>query len=234
MSQWFESFDESFWLPPAEGAEEEAAFIRKALGLRRGQRVLDCPCGDGRIAVYLAGAGLRVMGVDLKAAFVRRAWARFGRAGLKGDFQAADMRQINFDSEFDGLCNWRGSFGYFSEVENRQVLTAFARALRPGGRLLIDQPNREALLRHFESIRHGRVTIRSRWDGRRQRVYSVWTARRAGRRVSSRLSIRLYTLGQFKRFFRRVGLELQAVYGDHHGGPYGRSSRRLIVVGVKV
>jgi hypothetical protein len=75
------------------------------------------------------------------------------------------------EGQFDGIINWGGSFGYFSEAENARLVEAYVRALRPGGRLLIEQPDREYILRHFQRVmRIGSITRRNRWDARNQRV----------------------------------------------------------------
>lgn len=62
--EWFKELDDELWLQGDERADEQAAFIKKVLRLRKGQTVLDAPCGDGRIAVGLARLGLLVVGVD--------------------------------------------------------------------------------------------------------------------------------------------------------------------------
>jgi cyclopropane fatty-acyl-phospholipid synthase-like methyltransferase len=64
MPDWFRTLSDDLWLPPDEVGEDEARFIRGALRLRRGQRVLDAPCGAGRIGVHLALAGCDVTGVE--------------------------------------------------------------------------------------------------------------------------------------------------------------------------
>ena len=69
---WTQHFAEDLWLKPDDVGAEEAAFIRKALRLRRGQSVLDAPCGAGRIAIHLAHAGCVVTGVDLRRSFIHR------------------------------------------------------------------------------------------------------------------------------------------------------------------
>ena len=55
VTDWTDTFFTGLWgelqrrsYPRAE-TEREARFIRRALGLRKGSRVLDVPCGDGRI-----------------------------------------------------------------------------------------------------------------------------------------------------------------------------------------
>ena len=48
-------------------ADDEAAAIAALLDLPPGARVLDAPCGGGRIAVRLAERSLDVTGVDISA-----------------------------------------------------------------------------------------------------------------------------------------------------------------------
>ena len=232
MSDWFRTFDDSLWLKGDDTGAEDAAFIRRALRLRKGNAVLDAPCGAGRIGIHLARAGCRITGIDRKEAFVRRARARFRKEGLDGRFIVCDLGQIVFDGAFHGVFCWSGSFGYFGDKKNRDLMARYARALRPGGRLLIDQPNREGLLRNFYTVRTGsKVTIRPRWDARRQRVIATWTFRRGGRTVRSRSSIRLYTPAQMRRLMESAGLRVESVYGDADAGPYRRMAPRLITVG---
>ncbi len=45
MTDWFVTLDESLWLKPDEVGEAEAAFLQKALRLRKGHRVLDARGG---------------------------------------------------------------------------------------------------------------------------------------------------------------------------------------------
>ena len=48
----------------ADAANDVAARVDRALGLARGARVLDVPCGTGRIATRLADRGFAVVGID--------------------------------------------------------------------------------------------------------------------------------------------------------------------------
>lgn len=246
VGDWVRTFPRGLWLPPEEGAQAQAAFVRRALRLRKGSRVLDAPCGAGRIAVHLARAGCVVTGVDRSAAFIARARRRFRAEGLAGRFVAGDLREMDFDGEFDAAFNWGGSFGYFSDAENADIVRRYARALRGrGGRLLIDTPSREYVLRHFHgSQTRGRVSTESRWQSTSQRVESTWTVRpstspgaeSASRRAEARRSfssIRLYTPGQFRALLEDAVLTPDAFLGDLDGGPLRRSSRRIYVVGRK-
>src|ERR1039457_1405820 len=171
MSDWFETMEDQFWLHPDEVGEREAHFVLKALHLRRGDAVLDAPCGAGRVSFHLARAGCVVTGLDLREAFIRRVRLRLRTAGLHGTFRALDLRRLNAENQFEGILNWAGSFGYFTAAENSQLIAAFVRALRPGGYLLVEQPNREHLLRHLRPVMRKNTTVfHSRWDGQSQRV----------------------------------------------------------------
>ena len=230
MPDWFETMAPDLWLKPDETGVDDALFIKRALRLRKGQEVLDAPCGAGRIAFPLAELGIRVTGIDLRGRFLRRARNRFREAGLDAVFQKTDLRAVEFEGGFGGVFNWGGSFGYFSEAENLDVLMRYGRALRRRGKLLIDQPNRERILRHFVARRRmGVLTTRTSWDAVRKRVVSHRT-RNGCQDSRDTSSIRLYTLGEMKRLLERAGLKFERAYGGPTGEEYRPSARRLIVV----
>ena len=234
MTEWFETFFDDLWLLRSGDRRAEADFIRKALRLRKGQRVLDAPCGDGGVAIYLARRGLRVTGVDRMPKFIARARRCLAKEILPGEIRVLDLRRLEYEGQFEAAYNWFGSFAYFSNAENFDVLARLGRALRRGGRLLVDQPNREFILRHFRprDVRAG-AAVTARWVPQTQRFDDVWTVSGGGKRRSCRSSIRLYTPGQFRRLFERAGLQVTAMYGSRDGGEWCRSSRRLILVGRK-
>lgn len=233
MFGWFETVADRFWLKPDAEGESDSKFIRKALHLRRGMHVLDAPCGAGRVAVHLAMAGCAVSGIDLRPQFIRRARERFRQMGVAGEFHVMDLREITFENAFHGIYNWHGSFGYFDDPANEELVRRYARALRSGGRLLIEQPNRERVLRHFlQEVRDKGLVQRNRWDARTQRVVS---RRIVGGKENPRdaSSVRLYTLQQMRRLYEKVGLRVEGVYDSQVGGPFTRGSRRLAMVGIK-
>ena len=230
---WFEQLHDSLWLRPDEGGEEEADCLRRMLSIRRGQRVLDAPCGAGRVAFHLANRGVQVVGIDLRKSFIDRAKRRFRREGVKADLRCMDLRAIEFENEFDAVCNWFISFGYFSDRENAEVVRRFSRALRPGGRLLIEQLNRERILRNFrpEEVRDG-ARFLSRWDRRGERLVAQRVVEGIAEEESWS-SQRLYTPSQMHSLPASAGLDLEAVHGSREGEPYRRGSSRMIFVARK-
>jgi SAM-dependent methyltransferase len=137
-----EIFDENYEyfygpLLGPERSEADAELIARLLSLGSGMRVLDVPCGDGRIAGRLARRGCEVVAVDASERLLELGSEQWPAV----TFRLGDMRQLAFDSEFDALLNWFTSFGYFDRANNDAVLRSFARALRPGGRMLLELHN---------------------------------------------------------------------------------------------
>jgi len=232
---WFADFDESFWFAARRDFDPatEAEFIKRQLKLRRGQSILDAPCGQGRVSLPLARLGLTVTGVDLDAAFIRHAKSKFRREKLDGTFLACDLRQLEMRGLFHGACNWFGSFGYFSDVENAEVVRCMVRALRPGGRLLIEMPGREYVLRNFvEEHDLPEVTVTNRWDAETERVHGIWKSKRPGGKTRPS-SIRLYTPRQVTLVMQDAGLESIELLDGATGDEYHRRAKRMVAVGQK-
>ncbi|MCB1217730.1 class I SAM-dependent methyltransferase [bacterium] len=155
--QWWQYFFSGAYLDvmrlahSLEDNRRETDFIMRSLGLRRGMRVLDVPCGNGRITLELALRGLSVLGVDLCAPLLAEARATAGKYEAEVEYLQRDMRDLPWEGEFDALLCWQGSFGYFDDEQNLVQLQAMARALKPGGRLLIDTMCLESLLPRFRA-----------------------------------------------------------------------------------
>jgi SAM-dependent methyltransferase len=129
-----------------ERSDADAETVARLLALEPGMRVLDAPCGHGRIAGRLAGIGCEVVGIDASQRFLELARER--HPGVR--FEHGDVRELGFEREFDAVLNWFTSFGYFDPETNDAVLAGFARALRPGRRLLVELHNPERLRRLLE------------------------------------------------------------------------------------
>src|SRR2546423_2122375 len=116
-------------LLPEERSDQDVELIARLLDLRPGARVLDVPCGHGRIANRLARLGCQVVGVDSSASFLDVA----RRGGAAVDYRLGDMRQMTPDGPFDAVVNWFTSFGYFDDATDPALLAALRRALGTGG-----------------------------------------------------------------------------------------------------
>ncbi|WP_199549382.1 class I SAM-dependent methyltransferase [Streptomyces sp. N35] len=122
-----------------------------AIGLRRGDKVLDAGCGTGRaLPVLRAAVGSEgtVIGADLTPAMLREA-LRAGR-GADGGLLLADVARLPLR---DGALDAVFGAGLISHLpEPAANLRELARVVRPGGRLALFHPiGRRAL-----AARHGR------------------------------------------------------------------------------
>jgi SAM-dependent methyltransferase len=123
------------------GAEVDRALTM--LGAQGGERVLDMACGTGRHSLELARRGHEVVGVDISPDLLAIAEADAEAESLSASFVAADLRELDFDEEFDLVLNLNdGAIGYFeTEEENHRTFEVIAAALRPGGGNLLQLPN---------------------------------------------------------------------------------------------
>ena len=124
----------------------EASDLQHALRVSAGARVLDVPCGDGRLSLELAARGLFVTGLDASGAALEVATERSRERGLEVTLFRGDMRSLTWHAEFDAAFCMGNSFGYFDRVGDLAFLRAVANALRPGGCFVIEYPLLEELL----------------------------------------------------------------------------------------
>jgi SAM-dependent methyltransferase len=95
--------------------------------------VLDVGCGPGTVTAYLAERGLDVSGVDLSPRMIEHA----RRLHPKCTFSVGSSTELTLaESSWGGLLGWWSLFNLPRHVLP-QVLSSFARALVPGGQLII-------------------------------------------------------------------------------------------------
>jgi SAM-dependent methyltransferase len=245
---WYRSFFTSDYLAvyedqfTAERAACEVAFVEKTLALQKGEVLLDLCCGQGRHAVELARRGYVVTGLDLSVEYLAIAEQAARRAGVSLQTAHADMREIPFESRFDAVINMFSSFGYLeSEAEDARVLGAIARALKPGGRVLLDLLNREWVVHNngekdWHMGEDGVLYLEERHlDLAESRNHVTFTAIApdGSRRDLGGHHIRLYTLREVIGLLDAAGLTHEKVCGGFDGETYSPDTRRMIVVASK-
>jgi SAM-dependent methyltransferase len=243
LKPWFEEvFDENYLrtLPfmTAQQTLRETAFIEEALSSPPDGELLDIGCGYGRHAIELGQRGFRVTGLDLSLPLLIRAADEAQRRGLSVNFVHADMREMTYDSQFAAAYCVLTSFGYFDEETNLRVASSICRALKPGGRFLVEAINRDYIVSDLPS--------RVWWEGDGCVVleevdFDFHTSRVLirrsivfvdGRQVENEISIRAYSLHELGRVLRRAGFQVVDVSGSLTAKePFlGAASRHVVIV----
>jgi ubiquinone/menaquinone biosynthesis C-methylase UbiE len=243
-SRWFESFFDGLWLDvqstvwAPEKSSADASACLELLQLLPGQRVLDVPCGEGRIALEFAARGYAVTGLDFTEALLERARAAATERGLRLELRHGDMRDLPFQARsFDGaVCLW-GSLGYGTEFEDRAFLTAVARVLEPAGRFVLDTHVLETLLPHFEErgwywAQDVLVAEDRRFDPTTSRVEADWTLSRRGRMEQKHSSIRIYSFRELADLLHAAGFSDLEAFGSLDLEPFEVGASRLVVLAV--
>jgi SAM-dependent methyltransferase len=224
-----------------ERTRAETDFIEGALAPKPGSRMLDLACGIGRHAIGMAQRGYRVTGVDFNPRYLEIANAEARRTGVEVRWITGDMRSLPFEHEFDAIYSYFTSFGYYSDVENEQVIAQVARALAPAGRFLLDMSNRDWILTHplqrtWNQREDGALLMEENTlELKSSRVVSrqILISPDGGHRLAKEFNLRVYTYAELVALLGRHGLEVVAGWGGHDRSDYSTESRRLILLAAR-
>jgi SAM-dependent methyltransferase len=225
----------------ADQTLREVEFIADALRVGPGAGILDVACGYGRHAFELVQRGYNVTGLDLSLPLLLRAAEESKRLALPVKFVHGDMREMEFEQQFDGAYSMLTSFGYFDEDTNLRVAERIGRALKPGARFLLDIVNRDYVVSD--------LPVRVWWEGTGCVVleevdFNFHTSRIAthrsivfedGRQLEQEMSVRAYSLHEIGRLLRQSGFRVIDVSGglNTRGQFFGNVSRSLLIVAEK-
>lgn len=240
--EWFgEWFDSPYYhiLYKHRDYEEAQQFLDnlvRYLHITPEHKVLDLACGKGRHSIYLNRKGFDVVGADLSEQNIAHA-RQYENERLH--FLIHDMRHVLAENEFDFILNMFTSFGYFdSDEENKEAVVAAAKALKRGGRLVIDFLNPYAVIhnlvpceeKHIEGIDF-KITRNLSNDGYIEKDIEF---RDNGHQYQYQERVKAIRRIEFLDYFRRADLKLVDVFGDYDLNPYDKEkSDRMIFVAEK-
>lgn len=221
----------------------EADFLERHLRLSPGARVLDVPCGHGRLAIELARRGYEVLGVDISQELLGAARTDAVASSLAGavSFSRADMRDLAWREELDAAFCAGSSFGFLGDAGDAEFLAAVAATLRPGGRFVLDASKvAESLFPAFrerhEMEKDGiRFEAENVYDPRRGWIENRYTITRNqdGASETKRAAHRVYTASQYCGMLASAGFEVESLFGSTLGEDFRLGSPQLFLVARK-
>src|SRR5258708_7041574 len=121
---------------PQAYTDSELKFILEEANLTSNARILDVPCGTGRLSIPLAQKGFRVTGIDIAESSIRMLNELKGAHPV--DAIRADILEYQINDTFDLAICMGNSFSYFHYA----TMVAFAKkiqdALKPGAKFIIN------------------------------------------------------------------------------------------------
>jgi ubiquinone/menaquinone biosynthesis C-methylase UbiE len=109
------------------------------LRVSEGTRVLDVGCGIGRWSRLLAARGAQVVGVDLSPTMIAQASQRAAAEGVaeRCRFVVTDLAQLDLGERFDLVLGVTVLQHILDPRAFRAALSAMARHIAPGGRMVL-------------------------------------------------------------------------------------------------
>src|ERR1700722_4331357 len=220
-----------------EHSDSDTAEILGLLDLPPGSRILDAPCGHGRIARRLAATGMVGTGVDLTPAYIEQARADSKPAPGAVTYFEGDLRDLPVAGPFDAVVCWLNSFGYYDDTDCHRVLAEFHRVLRPGGTVAIDTMHHDGGVRHFTAAPDAVVVHRgddtmvelSTFDPVSGRMCIERTGHRDGTMQRESYFVRLPTPPEGVGWLEAAGFR-DVRFGAGGGGPLELDSWEMVVV----
>ena len=224
----------------------------ESLALAAEGDVLELGTGTGRIAIPVALAGARVVGIDLSEPMLRRAVRRVRRlrSPRRPRLVRGDIRELPFPSEAFSLV--MAPYGILQslvrEGDLRAALQSVSRVLPRGGRFAMDlvpdlpkwseYTRRKSLSGRFgaasrvtliESVSQDRAKGLTRFD----QEYIVHRGRRAETHRFT-LTFRTVSVPQMRRRLEPAGFRVEAVLGDYNGGPWDPRADVWVIIASRV
>lgn len=216
-------------------------FLFRAMNLPMNAKILDLCGGHGRHAIPMAKRECEVTLLDLNKKFLEIARKEAERKVLRLKTLHADMRDLNFNDEFDGIINLFTSFGYLeTEEDNLQVLRRVYRALKPGGKFLIDVINRNWVLesyrkRDWRKVDDLLVLVERKFNEKtsRNKVHFIIIDTKNCKTYNTGQDIRLYSCPELEEMLVKTGFKIVGRYGKMDGEEFNDKSMRVVLVGEK-
>lgn len=239
--EWFVDLYDEFRMRTGFGrvsdkeTRKDVDFICAALELHEGAKVLDLFCGAGRHSLELARRGYSTTGIELNPGYLELGKQSGKAIANAPNFIQGDVRHIDFGEGYDAAIIMFQSFGYFSDSEDKLVLSKVFDALKARGRFLIEILNRDWILKNFVEIQE---TVFEGIQVVEKREFDVLTSRnnfiiqrheKIGN-ITKKGSWRLYSAHEMKNILESIGFRFIGGYSNLEKEPLTKDTRLMRMV----
>jgi len=152
---WFKDLYDDFRMKtgfgsiPEEKTRKEVHFMLDVLNLSENSKILDLFCGTGRHSIELSKEKCITIGIEYNSEYIKIANERASKFSVEPKFIQGDVRHVDFGEGFDAVIIMYQSFGYFDDIEEKNILKKVYSSLKSKGRFLIEIINRDYILKYF-------------------------------------------------------------------------------------
>lgn len=229
-----------------QDTENQVDFIIKTLELTGKERILDLACGYGRHSLSFAQKGFSVVGVDITKDYIDDAIKTAKKNSLPAKFIQADIRDVDFENEFDVVLNLAdGAIGYLeTDEENLKIFDVISHALKKGGKHFMDVCNAEHAEHYFprtswEIGEKALALAQFDWDNKTRRMlyggydipYGIPVQKPD---IPAGDPTRLYSVGELFELFEYRKMKILHTFSDYYGSEASYKELQLLVYSIKL
>ncbi len=131
-------FDSAYLgVPPWDIGRPQAEIVELETQGAFDDPVLDCGCGTGENALYLAGRGHEVWGIDASRNAIRKAVAKADARSITARFLMVDARDLERLGQMFQTVIDCGLFHVFSDEDRKRYVSSLAVVTKPGGKVVV-------------------------------------------------------------------------------------------------
>lgn len=207
--------------------------VAKKYGVK-GKKVLDVPCGIGRVSYFLSKLGYSITGVDISDKMIKKASENV----KNGEFIRGDMRRLSeiIKNKFDIVINIFNSLGYYETEDDLKILRELKEVTSSEGIVLINLENRDFMIYNKPEIVHSYVPPyliidQNRFDPFTSRLYINRVYIKGGKEIERiNFSQRYYSLHEIISLMNKAGFKILDVYSGYSWKSFEISDPQMTIL----
>lgn len=229
-----------------ETIDHSVQWIIKTLELKADDTVLDLGCGPGLYASRFARAGLQVTGVDYSRRSVDYAIQYANENNLNINYRYQNYLELDDESQYSTVLLIYGDFCPLNSQQRSTLLKNVSRALKPGGRFVLDVTTREHRRKHgnkngWYAVESGfwkpspHLVLEEGFDYPEQLIWlDQYTVIEGNGKISVyRNWFQDYTPEMISEELAQGGFSVESLYGDLTGTRYSPDSEWIGIIARK-